>query len=336
MNEHSSLKRGSLLERAASLYDFGSAIRPPALPERARARRAPTTAEPVARKRRGKATAPEAQLAQEAVTTALPALQPAPIAEPVRDSSYALLPSGRFCEVDREALREAGFILPDTPVSGLAEEFRIIKRQLLLGVSGSTGIEEDKRQSILVCSSQPDEGKTFTAVNLALSLATEKDVEVLLVDGDFVKPEILSILGLEGGPGLIDALADRTLDAEAYVIQTDIEGLSVLPAGRKEHDVTELLASERTREVLAGLTRHRPRRIVIFDSPPALMASPAAVLATHVGQTVMVVRADETTESELREAVALLSGCDHVSLVLNGAGAGASGRRFGAYYGYGE
>lgn len=376
MNEHSRLKTtGSLLERAAAVYDFNSAIRAPVLPERSRPRArkgiqgvplpvppppeafAPAQPEPVQaetveaapKKRRGKQpivlTPPET--AEDAIAFEQPAFPPQPIlaapafapksaAEPAGDRYFELLPSGRYGEIDREALREAGFILPDAPVSGLAEEFRIVKRQLLLGVNGTTGIAEDKRQSILVCSAQADEGKTFSAVNLALSLATEKDIEVLLVDGDFVKPEILSLLGLENGPGLIDALADHTIDAEAYVIQTDIQGLSVLPAGRQENDVTELLASERTREVLAGLTRRRPRRIVIFDSPPALMASPASVLATYVGQTVMVVRADQTTESDLREAVALLSGCSSVSLLLNGAGAAATGRRFGSYYGYGE
>jgi protein-tyrosine kinase len=336
MNEHSSVKpKGSLLERAAAVYDFGSAIRPPVVPDRKRSRKAAESKPARSPRRIEEAAAAAAE--QPLAPTPMKAV---PIASPgtagVEDPYYELLPSGRYGEIDREGLREAGFILPDGPVTGLAEEFRIIKRQLLLGVDGANGIAEDKRQTILVCSAQSDEGKTFSAINLALSLAGEKDREVLLVDGDSVKPEILSILGLEAGPGFVDAIADPTINPENHVIQTDIEGLSVLPAGRPENDVTELLASERTREVLAGLTRRRPRRIVIFDSPPALMASPASVLATHMGQVMMVVRADKTTEADLREAIALLSGCPHVGLVLNGAGAAASGRRFGSYYGYGE
>lgn len=344
MNEHSRLKpKGSLLERAASVYDFSSAIRAPVLPERPRRRATPAAPPPlpavladapVPKKRRGKAAAAVESAPAMEISTPLQAVPIAPAA--AVDTYSELLPSGRYGEIDRGSLREAGFILPDAPVSGLAEELRIIKRQLLLGVGGEGGIAQDKRQTILVCSAQADEGKTFSAVNLALSLAGERDREVLLVDGDFVKPEILSVLGLESGPGFIDAIADPTINAENFVIQTDIEGLSVLPAGRQENDVTELLASERTREVLADLTRRRPRRVVIFDSPPALMASPASVMATHVGQVMMVVRADRTTESDLREAVALLSGCSHVSLVLNGAGDAATGRRFGSYYGYGE
>jgi exopolysaccharide/PEP-CTERM locus tyrosine autokinase len=233
-------------------------------------------------------------------------------------------------------LREGGFILPDAPVGSLAEEFRIVKRQLLQAASGKTGVAEDKRQTILVCSATANEGKTFCAVNLAISMATEKDLEVLLVDGDFSKPEILSVLGLEGGPGLIDAIADAGVDPNNLVIQTDIERLSVLPAGRQANNVTELLASQRTRKVLDALTANHPKRIVIFDSPPALMASPASILAGKVGQIVMVVRADQTNEADLREAIGLLSGCDNISLMLNGTGFTASGRRFGTYYGFGQ
>jgi protein-tyrosine kinase len=336
MNEHSSLKsKKSLLERAAATYDLGSAIRAPVVTERKRPRK---SAESKPKRNSRQVEKAAAAVAEPLVVpTKMKAVPIAsPDTTPGEDPYYELLPSGRYGEIDREGLREAGFILPDGPVTGLAEEFRIIKRQLLLRVDGENGIPADKRQTILVCSAQSDEGKTFCAVNLALSLAGEKDREVLLVDGDSVKPEILSILGLEAGPGFVDAIADPTINPENLVIQTDIEGLSVLPAGRPDNDVTELLASGRTREVLTGLTRRRPKRILIFDSPPALMASPASVLATHVGQVMMVVRADKTTEADLREAIALLSGCDHVGLMLNAAGVAATGRRFGSYYGYGE
>ena len=113
-------------------------------------------------------------------------------------------------------------------------------------------------------------------------------------------------------------------------------GLSVLPAGRKANNVPELLASDRTREVLAKLAAGDRRRIILFDSPPALMASHATVLAGHVGRALVVVRADQTTEADLRETIGLLSGCRHVGLVLNGAGLAVTGRKFGAYDGYGH
>lgn len=320
MNKPSSIG-ASLLERAAEIYDFHSGLRLPSVPEPApesQPEQAETKAEPIP-------PAPMPIVEEERAVA--PAPRPAPTPRP-----NPAIVRGKAQPIDRDALREAGFIVPDAPVGGLAEEYRIIKRQLLLGAASQSAIPEDKRRAILVCSAQPDEGKTFSAINLALSLAAEKDIEVLLVDGDFVKPEILSLLGLEGGPGLIDAIADPSIDPEACVIRTDIERLSVLPAGRQANNVTELLTSERTRQVLAALAAGNPRRIVIFDSPPALMASPASVLATHVGQVMMVVRADRTTEADLREAVGLLSGCDTINLVLNGTGFVANGRRFGAYY----
>ena len=236
----------------------------------------------------------------------------------------------------RLRLAEAGYIVPEAPATGLAEEFRLIKRRLLANMERLGTLPEEKRRSVLVCSSQPKEGKSFCAVNLALSLAGERDVEVLLVDGDFTKPDVPAILGLEGGPGLVDALADPQADPEKFLIRTDVPGLSVLPAGRKQNNVPELLASGRTREVLARLVAGDGRRIILFDSPPALMASPATLLAGHVGQALVVVRADQTTEADLRETIGLLSGCDHVALMLNGAAIAVSGRKYGGYDGYGH
>ncbi|HEX8667728.1 MAG TPA: AAA family ATPase [Allosphingosinicella sp.] len=303
MNKPGALSSGSLIERAAELYGFGfPAVTPLVLNEAAEAPRA------------GEAAA---------------ALPPAELRAEPKPLPRRTLSSGPRAEVDRDKLRAAGFMDPASPVGALAEELRIVKRQLLATAAASA-----KAHTILICSAKPDEGKTFCAVNLALSLAGERDVEVLLVDADFPKPEVLSILGIEAEAGLVDALADPAIDPESLIVRTDIDGLSVLPAGRQMTDVTELLASERTREIIAGLAR--PNRIILFDSPPALMASPATVLATHAGQLLMVVRADRTTEADLREAVALLSGCDKVSLLLNGTGFAASGHRFGSYYGYGQ
>lgn len=239
--------------------------------------------------------------------------------------------------VDRDKLREAGFVVPDGPVTGISEEFRIIKRQLLLGAKGnSKQARVSNGERILICSAHPNEGKTFCALNLALSIAAEKDNEVLLVDADFAKPSILSSLGLEGSKGLMDALADPQLPVEDCIIHTDIAGLAILPAGDQTNADTEYLASSRTEEVLNRLTQHNPNRIVIFDSPPALSASPASVLATHVGQVVMIVKADETTETALKDALSLMAGCDNIQLLLNGTKFSPTGRSFGSYYGYGE
>lgn len=302
MNKHTILnKSGSLLERAGEIYDYVPALRDGAKNQ----------VEP-------QILPPEGQ-------------NQAPVARKARDYD------GPHVIVDREKLREAGFIVPDGPVTGISEEFRIIKRQLLLAAKGNAKHPPlPSGERILICSAHPDEGKTFCALNLALSIAAEKDNEVLLVDADFAKPSILSSLGLEGSRGLMDALADPELSVEDCIIHTDIPGFTILPAGDQTNNDTEFLASSRTDYVLSQLTQNNPSRIVIFDSPPALSASPASVLATHVGQVLMVVKADETTETALRDALSLLAGCEHIQMLLNGTKFSPTGRRFGSYYGYGE
>ena len=313
------LSAPSLLERAAEIYDFSSGAVIAPMPE-IEAR-------------------PEAVLepAPEPVPEPVPESVPEPVVErePEPAAPVASVPAlraptpGRRAEVDRVRLREAGFLLPEAGAGMLAEELRLVKRQLLLAAGGA-GV---RSRSILVTSAQPGDGKTFCALNLALSLAGQQDMQVLLVDCDVTKPEILSHLGIEPGPGFVDALADPRADAERFVVKTDLGGLSVLPSGRQANNVPELLASARTAEVIAGLVAADPRRLVLIDSPPALMASPAGILAGQVGQVLVVVRADSTTESDLKETITLLSACDRIGLVLNGAGFAASGRRFGQYDG---
>jgi exopolysaccharide/PEP-CTERM locus tyrosine autokinase len=242
----------------------------------------------------------------------------------------------RFAAIDRSHLVAMNFIDPDGPVTGLSEEFRIVKRQLLLAARGGKGVDVvEHGERILVCSANPNEGKTYCSINLALSMATEKDNRVLLVDADFAKPSVLRTLQIDSGPGLMDALADPSIDVEDFVIETDITGLSILPAGAQTNQDTEYLAATRTAEIIDQLTRNDPSRIIIFDSPPALAASPASVLALHVGQILMVVHADVTNDSALRDAISLLSGCEHIQLLLNQTKFSPTGRKFGNYYGYG-
>lgn len=297
MNQKPTRPAGSLIERAAEAYDFGDLLRPEQAPAPA-----PVAEQPVA-------------------------------AQPVTHVPVAV----GTVPVDLPMLREAGFIIPGAPPTALSEEFRMVKRQLLLAAMGGHDSQPLRNgRSILICSAQPNEGKTFCSVNLALSMASETDIEVLLIDADVAKPEILSTLGLAGSAGLMDALADPTLDVERLIIKTDIPNLSVLPAGRQTNNDTELLASSRTRSLIEGLVKANSRRIVLFDSAPALAASPASVLALHVGQVLLVVRADQTSEGELREALALVNACPHIQLMLNGVTFSGSNRKFGSYYGFGE
>ena len=302
MNKHSSLAKGSLIERATEIYDFSAALR-------------------------GRA-APDVEVPVEApVAPPVDLGQPAPVEPPYRAPDWR----GPVQPIDRIALAEAGYLLPDGPVTAMSEEFRLLKRDLL------TQLGRDPRGNrILLCSAHSGEGKSFCAINLALSLAAERDRDILLVDADFGKPGIPQALGLAGGPGLMDALADPSVAIEDIVIRTDIPSLAVLPAGQRSNNDTEYLASARTDALLGRLTEGRPDRVIIFDSPPLLAASAGAVLASHAAVALLVVRADRTSESALRDAAGMLKGAGQVQLLLNGVTFSASGRRFGSYHAQGD
>jgi exopolysaccharide/PEP-CTERM locus tyrosine autokinase len=273
------------------------------------------------------------------------ALEPAPVAadtvaapaalKTLARAAPAIIPA-RHGTIDAAALADMGMIVPGSPVSGIAEEYRIVKRELIRNIVGGPGRPLLPRgHRVLIASANPGEGKTFSAINLALSLAAEADHDVILIDGDMAKPSIVRTLGLGDGPGLMDALADPRLPLGDCLIQTDLPRLKVMPSGQSTHGDSELLASARTEALFAALEAGAPGRILVIDSPPILAASPAAVLASHVGQLVMVVRADETLEASLRDAVGLVSACPHIQLLLNGVKFSPGGRRFGTYYGQG-
>ncbi len=329
----------SLIERVVRNYDLVR-LAPAPIPDhlvpppgqRRRYRRADEPAEVTPAPEAADSARPEVVVPEVIESADAPS---APRAAP-RPPVAAVRFTGPAHPVKRQHLRDQGLIVPEGSVTALLEEFRIIKRQLLLNASQlqqqGMGMAA---QRVLICSPHPGEGKTFTAVNLALSIAAEKETEVLLVDADFAKPSVLSSLGLPGGKGLMDALADPTVDVADCVIGTDIAGLWVLPAGNATTSDTEYLSSSRTRDVLDRLTEGAPNRFVIFDSPPALAASPAAELAKYVGQAVVVARADRTGQGSLEDAIGLLSGCPNIQLLLNAVHFSPSGRRFGSYYGYG-
>ncbi|HTN14034.1 MAG TPA: capsular biosynthesis protein [Sphingomonadaceae bacterium] len=324
----------SLFERATGAFDLGGAFKPAPMPKN-------LAQTPSRIKRSFKAPVAEPVL-QEAQAPQSPASQPAPqaMAQPAAPAPAAPVQPVHFSAarhaVDRAHLREQGMIEPEGAVTTLFEEFRIVKRELLQSAREAQAKGAGARaQRVLVCSPLPGEGKTFCATNLALAMAAEKDSEVLLVDADFAKPSVLSVLGLPGGPGLMDALADPSIRVEDCVIGTDIPGLWVLPAGNQTTRDSEYLSASHTAQVLDRLTRGAPNRIVIFDSPPALAASPAAELAKYAGQALLVVRADTTGQSAIEDALQLLSHCPDIKLLLNDAHFSPSGRRFGSYYGYG-
>jgi len=237
--------------------------------------------------------------------------------------------------VDLNALREAGYITPDMPPNLMAEEFRIIKRSILLNAF-SKGTQKSKNSNIvLVTSSNPGEGKSFCTINLALSIATEQDTTVLLIDADFSKPEVLNRLGVAGGRGLMDVVADSELEIGDCLIRTNVPNLVLLPAGRQHNLTTELLASERMETIVDEIANRYPDRLVLFDSPPVLASSAASVMALYMGQIVFVIQAEQTTEPQIKESLNMISACDNINLLLNQTRFSGSNKKFATYYGYG-
>jgi protein-tyrosine kinase len=237
--------------------------------------------------------------------------------------------NAREVAVDLGKLRERGMIAPGGERTATAESFQRIKRRILTSAVNSAA--SVPANLVLVTSALAGEGKTFCAINLAISIALEVDHSVLLVDADVRKPSIPDVLGLRVEKGMMDLLADRRIDMAEVLYKTDIGKLTVLPAGTPQPHTTELLASGAMRELLTEMAARYRDRIIIFDSPPLLLASEAGVLASHMGQVVMVVESDKTTESALKEALSHIDSSRLTGLVLNKA----ASLGLGSYGGYG-
>ena len=219
--------------------------------------------------------------------------------------------------LDLAALQRSGFVVPGAPRSPMTEQFGQIKRPLLTNARRST--PADRLSLIMVTSALPREGKTLCAINLALSMAAEIDTSVLLVDADVRRPELLPRLSLRPQRGLLDLLTDRRLRLSDLVLATNVPKLSILPAGTPNDISSELLASDAMDALLLSLAATDSKRVVIFDTPPVLVTTEAKVLASRMGQVVMVVAAALTPRSALEEAYATVAQCPVVMSVLNRA-----------------
>ncbi len=243
-------------------------------------------------------------------------------------------PVSRRVEIDLDALAAAGIVSPNAPRSQIADQFRVIKRPLIRNAMGKGASVIANGNLIMVTSALAGEGKSFTAINLALSIATELDNTVMLVDADVARPSVLRVLGLPPSPGLLDLVLDESRDMSSVLLKTNIDKLSILPSGLQHQRATELLASDAMIRMLGSMASRYPDRIVIFDSPPLLLTTEARVLATHMGQIVMVVRAETTLQSDVQHALSHIEACPVKMLVLNQARAASEGA-YGYGYGYG-
>jgi exopolysaccharide/PEP-CTERM locus tyrosine autokinase len=244
--------------------------------------------------------------------------------------------ASRRIDLDMGKIAANGVLTPNAARSHLADELRVIKRPLLRNVAGKGVAPVKHGNLIMITSAVPGEGKSFTAANLAMSIAMELDHTVLLVDADVARPSLPAIFDLPPSKGLLDVLIDPDLDLSQVMLRTNIEKLSILPSGLRHQHATELLASDAMAKLLEDLATRYSDRVIIFDSPPLLVTTEARALASHMGQVVLVVRAERTTQAEVRHALSLIELAPVKMLMLNqAADPSASGHGYGYGYGYG-
>jgi protein-tyrosine kinase len=289
----------SIIEKAASRIDLRSA----------------TTAHTPPQDKADKAVDAlhEAPAAPAAAGTA----QPTPSARKTDTPRPAQKSSTRRVELDLDRMRDMGMVTAAGGRTRLLEDFRVIKRPLIQRAFAERKPGDKPGNLIMVTSSLPGEGKTYCAINLAMSIAMELDHTVLLVDADVARTSVLRALGLPAHRGLMDILLDDKLDMADVMLRTNVDTLSILPAGTSNPRATELLASSTMSSLVNEIANRYPDRVVIFDSPPLLLTSESRVLASHMGQIAMVVEAQTTTQHAVKEALHQLEGYPNVNLIYN-------------------
>lgn len=267
------------------------------------------------------AVPPQQRVLEDADTAVLaPAAVDTVAVEPVAaaaDVPAAPRSSTRRVELDLARMREQGMVTAASGRTRLLEDFRVIKRPLLQRAFAERKRGDKPANLIMITSSLPGEGKTYCAINLAMSIAMELDHTVLLVDADVARPSVLRTLGLPAHRGLMDVLLDDQIDMADVMLRTNVDTLSILPAGTSNPRATELLASSTMNTLLTEIANRYPDRVVIFDSPPLLLTSESRELASHMGQIVMVVEAQTTTQHAVKEALSQLKDCPNVNLIYN-------------------
>jgi len=279
----------------------------------------------------------ERSVDQESLKPVFPeANSPSPV---VIKSHVSPLSSGKVSPtliIDTDRLRQQNVTTPDGERTPVSESFRRIKRHILANVSNPDA--PPGTNLVMITSSLPKEGKTFCTINLAISLAMEMDRRVLLVDADVLRPSVSAALGIKNvEKGLMDVLLDG-ISLSDVLCNTNIEKLSLLPAGRRHSHASELLASDAMRAMLKEMAERYSDRIIIFDSPPLLATTESCVLAGLMGQVLVVVEAGQTTEATLKEALARMDSNNVVGVLLN-KGTPPGSALYGGYgygYGYGD
>ena len=243
-------------------------------------------------------------------------------------------------DLDLEKMDHLGFLTPDSSNTILQEEYRQIKRPLLRNIRGKSAHPIKNANIIQVTSSLQSEGKTFTAINLALTFAKELDFNVLLVDADTIKSSMTRSLVnnkkiTETTLGLTDYLSGEVKDLSKLMLRTNIPKLNLLPAGSRNLLSTELLNSKYMEKLITEFSQRYKNRIVVIDSPPILQTNDARILAQKVGQIIFVVQQNKTGQSVVKDALSLLEPESVIALIMNKSRTGRKNEYYG-YYGYGH
>lgn len=279
-------------------------------------------------------------VSKEIAEIATPA--PTVAADPVAVSTPKMAPRGepqsaksssaKEIDINLARLHQLGMVTPDGGRSAISEEFRLIKRPLIEKAFNQADRSGKHGNLIMVTSALPGEGKTFCSINLAISIAMEMDHTVLLVDADVARPSVLNFFGLQAELGLMDLLLDDKLDLADVMLKTNVDTLSILSSGTKHKHATELLASQAMSNFLNEIAIRYPDRIIICDSPPALITTEARALASQMGQIVLVVEAESTTQHAVKEVLRHIGSGDNVNLIYNKARAFPGASYYGYYY----
>jgi receptor protein-tyrosine kinase len=317
----------SVIERAALRLETlqKTGIEVPWRQDAASPQAAQTAAEPAAALAQQSVPVEQARVLRQPVQTVVAAPR-------VDIFSPAFVATKTRADIDTARMTAMGYLVAGQDVrSRLAEEFRVVKRPLLHNAADSA---IRRGNVIMVTSSVAGEGKTFASLNLAMSIATELERQVVLVEADSARPAVLERLGIGSDrAGLMDALANPALNVNDIVVPTSIAQLAVIPAGKASAHATELVASERMNDFIAQLSENWPHRIVLLDAPPLLQTTDARELAVHAGQIVLVVESGRTKQAQVKQALAMLERCPVVMSMLNKSPFSKGNEEYG-YYAY--
>ena len=237
---------------------------------------------------------------------------PAPAATPVAIPPVAFrsaFADGPAAPCNTAAIDRTLVVLLD-PDSFEAEQFKILRTNILYPLAGKPP------RSILLTSAAPEDGKTFAAANVAISIALNINRYVLLIDADLRRPQLNARFGFGAVPGLSNYLAEGT-PLSSLLLRTRVDKLTLLPSGPPPANPSELLSSERMASLITEVTNRYPDRLIVIDAPPPSFAAETGVLAQQVDGIIVVVRYRSTRRREISELKARLGEQKIIGCVVN-------------------